>query len=233
MSLAYAKNAGTLTAMGGFVNLRTIIQEEASGGGVSSLQGETGVLNLTSTDDTIGISVSKGIGETNIDLAVPAISELQGQFEGDAVGKVGASTDTASNNTSLWALAKNSEALLPRFEYTSSVSSTVLTGVYQNFGGSAITTNVASCPILAWGTINILGVTGAVISVRLVIGTHVSDPITVSVQAADRISVSPIYQNIGNDPPGTVNVRLQALVSAGNATVILAQTMCVANPIQA
>ena len=233
MSLAYAKNAGTLTAMGGFVNLRTIIQEEASGAGVASLQGETGVLNLTSADDTIGITVSKGIGETNIDLAVPAINELQGQFIANTVDMVGSSADIPANNTSLWALAKNSEALLPRFEYTSTVSSTALTGVYQNFGGSTITTNVASCPILAWGTINILAVSGAVVSVRLVIGTHTSDPITVSVQAGDRISVSPIYQNIGNNPPNSVNVRLQALVSAGNASVILAQTMCVANPIQA
>ena len=231
MSLTYARNSGTLTAMGGFVNLRTIIQEEASGAGVASVQGLTGAVNIVSPGSSILVSTK----DQDIELSVDGYSAIQDQFIGDAVGAVGTSSDTPNNNTSLWALAKNSEALLPRFEYTSNVLSppTVLTVSYQNFGGSAITTNVASCPILAWGTINILGVSGAVISVRLVIGTHVSDPITVSVQAGDRISVSPIYQNIGNNPPGTVNVRLQALVSAGNASVTLAQTMCVANPIQA
>ena len=237
MSLVYAKNSGTLQCMGGAVNLNSIIQAVApgGGGGVASLQGETGALMLTSTDDTISFNVGKGAGVTNIDLAIPQIHELTNQFQPDAVDMVGTRADSPNNDTSLWALAKNSEALLPRFEYTSDVLSppTVLTVAYQNFGGSSITTNVANCPILAWGTINILGVTGAVISVRLVIGTHTSDPITVSVQAGDRISVSPIYQNIGNNPPNTVNVRLQALVSAGNASVSLAQTMCVANPIQA
>jgi hypothetical protein len=225
MSLVYAKNSGTLQCMGGAVNLNSIIQAVApgGGGGVSSVAGVTGAVLLSSVSDTVNIEVN----DKSINLDIP-------NFQADVVGMVGTSADTPSNDTSLWALAKNTSALLPRFEYTSVVATTALTGVYQNFGSSIITTNVASCPILAWGTINIADTgSGSVVSVRLVIGTHTSDPITVNVPGGQRISVSPIYQNIGNNPPNSVNVRIQALVSAGTASVMMAQTVAVANPIQA
>lgn len=257
MSLVFANKSGTLQCMGGSVNLRSIIQQYLTPGneGVWSLNDLQENIDLISSDASIIIDKTGGTGydasgnaidasgNKVLNLRVSAYGDIQNsiagleeQFNSNEVDGVGTRADSPTNNTSLWALAKNTEAFLPRFEYTSVAPSppTALTAVYANFGGSIITTNIADCPILGWGNINITGgVAGATVSVRLGIGALFGTPLTVTIPISQSVCVNPIFQALAPLAPGNVNVRVQALVSAGSATVISAQTMCVANPIQA
>jgi hypothetical protein len=81
MSLVYANKSGTLQAMGGFVNLRNIIQQEApGGGGVASLQGVDGAITLTSKSDEVNFNVdAKTIDfSVNFPAVQPNVSSLNG-----------------------------------------------------------------------------------------------------------------------------------------------------------
>ena len=89
MSLTYARNSGTLQAMGGSVNLNSIIEAVASGGGVASLQGGTGALLFTSSDESI--SVARRGQELDI------TANLQGYATTGAVGAVETIANDAFN----------------------------------------------------------------------------------------------------------------------------------------
>lgn len=261
MSLVYAKSNGFLTAMGGAVNLNSIIETVASGSvaGVSSVSGVNGAVILGSSSDTVNVNV---VGQT-IDLSVnfpepSGVLSLEGgtgaltfastegtiniELKGQEIdiNTVGLATSgelaTVSGvaNTAL-ANANNALALIPIYEYASFSGSTALTGTYADFASANLTTNTISCPILAWGTANITdNGSGSKVSVRLVIGgTQFGNAQTVDLTNGHSDSISPLSRGVGALVPGNISVKLQARVNNGSATITSAQTMCVANPILA
>ncbi len=256
MSLVYARNSGTLQAMGGSVNLGDIVKSFMSpgyDGYVNSLNGLDGNIDLISSDDSLIIDKTGGTaidasgnaidasGNRVLNLRVNGLSQLQGQFVENAVGVVGGSNDIPSSSTSLWALAKQANSLIPIQEFGSSIASALLTGSFVTVRTATLTTTINSTPILAWGSITVQetggggggGGNSATIEYRLNINGVNSDTHTAIIPHNGQSVLPVFFQGTGATLAGNTNIILQARVTSGVATRTATSLMALGNPLSA
>ena len=157
----------------------------------------------------------------------------------NASGQVGTSTDTISQSTSLWALAKYVSAQLPRYEYGSASTVSALTTSYVGYNNITLTTNTASARIIAWGAVDITdGGSGSTVQVRMVI-TPTGQPAQysivreINITNGHRQNLAYMSQGTGFSTPGDVGIKIECRVVAGTANFIFSQITAVANPIEA